>query len=68
MLRSKVGYSINPDSFMVGVESAKESTKDFSNVKLNFLFTSVKNDIKKLLKEYKVQIMPQLLDVQVVEE
>lgn len=50
MLRSKVGYSINPDSFMVGVESAKESTKDFSNVKLNFLFTSVKNDIKKVVK------------------
>lgn len=50
MLRSKVGYSINPDSFMTGLESAKEATKDFTNVKLNFLFTSVKNDIKSVVK------------------
>lgn len=50
MLKSKVGYSTNPDSFMVGLESAKESTKDFSNIKLNFLFTSIKNDIKKVVK------------------
>ena len=50
MLKSKVGYSVNTDSFMVGLESAKEATKDFNNVKLNFLFTSVKNDIKKVVK------------------
>jgi hypothetical protein len=50
MLRSKVGYSKNSDSFMSGLESAKDATKDFSNVKLNFLFTSVKNDIKKVVK------------------
>lgn len=50
MLRSKVGYSTNPDSYMVGVESSQASTKDFSNIKLNFLFTSVKNDIKKVVK------------------
>ena len=50
MLRSKVGYSVNPDSFMAGIEASKESTKDFSNVKLNFLFTSVKNNIKQVIK------------------
>ena len=37
MLKSKVGYSVNPDSFMSGLESAKESTQDFNNVKLNLL-------------------------------
>ena len=50
MLKSKVGYSINPDDFMSGFESAKESTKDFNNVKLNFLYTSVNNDVKKVIK------------------
>ncbi len=50
MLKSKVGYSINPDSFMMGLESAKDSCKDFTNVKLNFLFTSVKSNIKKVVK------------------
>lgn len=50
MLKSKVGYSINPDSFMSGFEAAKESTKDFNNVKLNFLYTSVNNDVKKVVK------------------
>lgn len=53
MLRSKVGYSINPDSFMTGLEAAKDATKDFSNVKLNFLFTSVKSDVKKVTKGVK---------------
>lgn len=50
MLRSKVGYSINPDSFETGVETAKKSTKDFSNAKVGFLYTSEKNDIKSLIK------------------
>ena len=50
MLKSKVGYSINIDDFMLGFESAKESNKDFNNVKLNFLYTSCKNDIKKIVK------------------
>ena len=42
MLKSKVGYSINPDYYEMGIETAKESTKDFSNVRLNFLYTSEK--------------------------
>jgi len=50
MLRSKVGYSINPDSFMLGLEATKDATKDYTNVKLNFLYTSVKNDVKKVVK------------------
>ena len=50
MLRSKVGYSTNPDSFMLGLEAAKNATKDFSNVKLNFLFASEKNDLKQVVK------------------
>ena len=46
MLKSKVGYSINPDPFIAGLEAAKESTKDFSNVKLNFLFTAADDNVK----------------------
>ena len=50
MLKVKVGHSINPDIFVMGLEAAKESTKDFTNVKCNFLFTSEKCDIKKVIK------------------
>lgn len=50
MLKSKVGYSINPDPFIAGLEATKESTKDFSNVKLNFLFTAADDNVKKYLK------------------
>ncbi len=50
MLRSKVGYSVNPDSFATGLETAKKATKDLSNAKIGFLYTSEKNDIKALIK------------------
>lgn len=50
MLRSKVGYSINPDEVEMGKETAIQSTKDFSNIKINFLYSSVKNDLKKVVK------------------
>ena len=50
MLNAKVGYSINPDSFIQGMEAVKQSTKDLSNVKLNLLFTSCKSDIKQIVK------------------
>ena len=46
MLKSKVGYSINTDDFLMGQEAAKDSTRDFTNVKINFLYTSEKNNIK----------------------
>ena len=39
MLKAKVGYSINPDPFISGLETAKISTKDFNNIKINFLYT-----------------------------
>ena len=50
MLKSKVGYSINSNYSIAGLETAKESTKDFSDVKINFLYTSEKSDIKKVIK------------------
>lgn len=53
MLKSKVGYSINPDYYEMGIETAKEATKDFSNVKLSFLYTSEKCEIKKVIKGIK---------------
>ena len=53
MLKSKVGYSTNPDPFMMGYASAEASCKDFSNVKVNFLFTSEKCDCKKVVKGVK---------------
>lgn len=50
MLRAKVGYSINPDPFISGLETAKISTKDFNNVKINFLYTSADDNVRKYLK------------------
>ncbi len=50
MLKSKVGYSINEDHYIQGVESAKQALKDFNDVKINFLYTSCENDIKKTVK------------------
>ena len=50
MLKAKVGYSINPDDFISGMETAKKSTKDFSNIKINLLYTSSNMDVKKVVK------------------
>ena len=50
MLKSKVGYSINPDSFMMGLESAQEAIKDFSNIQVSFLYTSANCDVRKVVK------------------
>lgn len=50
MLKSKVGYSINQDDYLKGIETATNATKDYSDVKLNFLYTSCENDIKKIIK------------------
>ncbi len=49
MLRSQVGYSTNPDSFLAGVEAARTVAKSFTNSKIGFLFTSVENDIKSVV-------------------
>lgn len=50
MLKSKVGYSINQDSFAMGVDCATQSIKDEQNVACNFLFTSEKNDIDQIIR------------------
>lgn len=50
MLRSKVGYSINPDYIESGIEAAKKSTKDFKNVKFSFLYTSCNSNIQDIIK------------------
>ena len=49
MLKSVVGYSIKEDSYEAGLETA-ENLKTSKNVKLNMLYTSCKNDIKKIVK------------------
>lgn len=50
MLKSKVGYSVNPDSFTMGLECATKTIKDEKNVGCNFLFTSAKSDINQIVK------------------
>ena len=53
MLKSKVGYSINDDSFKAGEETAIKSSEKLENAKLGFLFSSIKNDIKEVVKGIK---------------
>lgn len=53
MLKSQVGYSTNPDSFYAGVDTASQTIKDLANAKLGLIFTSVKNDIKEVIKGIK---------------
>ncbi len=53
MLKANVGYSIHADSYQSGEETIKQAHKMLSNVKINFLFTSVKNDIKEVVKGIK---------------
>lgn len=53
MLKSNVGYSTNPDSFTSGIETATKTLKDLKKAKLGFLFSSVKNDIKEVIKGVK---------------
>lgn len=50
MLKSKVGYSTNCDSFMAGFETAKAATEQMDDAKLAFLFTSVQNNVKQVVK------------------
>lgn len=53
MLKSNVGYSVCEDSYIAGEETAKQASKNLENSKLGFLFTSVKNDIKEVVKGVK---------------
>ena len=50
MLKSRVGQSIKEDSYDMGVEVATEATKNMNHLKLNILYTSCKNDIKKTIR------------------
>ena len=61
MVRAKVGHSIHPDSFIMGFESIKESTKDLKNVKLNLLFTSSKSNVKKVVEGIHKESMAPLI-------
>ena len=46
MLKSKVGFSIDIDSFKSGEETAKAASHDMKNAKLGMLYTSVLSDVK----------------------
>ena len=50
MLKSSVGYSINQDSFIAGKEAMESIRDNISNSKINLVFTSEKNDIKKVVE------------------
>ena len=50
MLKANVGYSIDTDEKEMGLEATIKATKGLEDVKINFLYTSCKNDIKKIMK------------------
>lgn len=50
MLKSKVGHSIDANNFKAGVETATKATEGMQNVKIGFLYTSEKNDMKEVVK------------------
>ena len=50
MIRTGVGYSIDSDSFLSGQETAKIATNNLKSVQLNFLYTSVKNNVEEVVK------------------
>lgn len=53
MLKSKIGYSVDANSFKAGEETATKASGELTNAKLGFLYTSVKNDIKEVVKGVK---------------
>lgn len=53
MLKSKVGFSIDIDSFKSGEETAKAASHDMKNAKLGMLYTSVLSDVKEVVKGVK---------------
>ena len=50
MLKAKVGQSIDVDNFTAGAKTASIATEGMDYAKLGFLYTSVKNDIKEVIK------------------
>lgn len=53
MLKSKIGYSVDANSFKAGEETATKASGELTNAKLGFLYTSVNNDIKEVIKGVK---------------
>lgn len=53
MLKSKIGYSINENSYEAGKETIKMITEELKNNKLCFLYTSEKNNIKEVINGIK---------------
>lgn len=53
MLKAKVGQSIDADNFTAGAQTASIATEGMDYAKLGFLYTSVKNDIKEVIKGVK---------------
>ncbi len=49
-MKSIVGHSLNQDSFMCGIETCQKATKDLDNAKIGFLYTSINNNIKQVVK------------------
>ena len=50
MLKSKVGFSIDVDSFKSGEETARVASHDMRNAKLGMLYTSVQSNVKEVVK------------------
>ena len=50
MLKSSVGYSVNQDSFLAGKEAMGNIKENISSSKINLVFTSEKNDVKKVIE------------------
>ena len=50
MLKANVGYSIDSDSYMAGKNTAEKALSNIVDAKINFVYTSVKNDIKEVIK------------------
>ncbi len=56
MLRSNVGWSTEADNYTEGKESAKDAVKDLVQTKVAFLYTSVLNDVPKVLEGAKSEL------------
>lgn len=56
MLKSNVGWSTEAESYTSGKESAKKAVQDLIQTKVAFLYTSVDNDVAKVLEGAKSEL------------
>ena len=56
MLKSNVAWSTNKDSYKAGQETAKKAVKDLMQTKVAFLYTSVDNNVEKVLEGAKAEL------------